>query len=277
MFSRLDKFLRRKYGEIPQSALQKALRKGMIKVNKRRAKAGDRVSEQDDIFVAPVVLKMFRCAPPEAPRSIPPYSHSFRDMIIYEDEDIIAVDKPAGLAVQLGTKTKVSLDVLAKSYDPALRLVHRLDKETSGVIIMAKNLLSARHMLYLFQSKRIIKKYLLVTSRKIKQNCGIIDAPLLRTKTGVVVNYELGQRAETRYELIRHFAGRSFVQAWPKTGRNHQIRAHFAHIGASILGDAKYKGQPFEHLCLHSNEIRFQTLRGENLTITSAVPAYFPA
>ena len=133
--SRLDKYIRRTYGKhIPQSVIEKAIRNKDILVNGKKSKASDRVSEENEIFVHPAILQIFANVASfkekENPvkRDYSGYVEQFKSMIIYEDDDLIIINKPAGLAVQLGSKTKLAVDVMAKAYNPESRLVHRIDK-----------------------------------------------------------------------------------------------------------------------------------------------------
>ena len=261
---RLDKYIRRKFGKIPQSAIERAIRNKNILVNGKKAKSSIQVSKSDDIFVHPNIIKIFNNFNTASTENHTKsqdellqnkaYINRFKKMIIYEDDNLLVVDKPAGMAVQLGSKTNIALDVIAKKYNSELRLVHRIDKETSGLTIMAKNLAAARQMLYLFQNKQIRKTYVAKLSNKLKQPEGIINAPLLKMKDRVTVDFDNGKEAITKYKAI----DKEIVEVYPLTGRTHQIRVHFAYIGSPLLGDRKYGGKSFSRLCLHASTISFK-------------------
>ena len=198
--SRLDKRIRQMYGKhIPQSVIEKALRNKDILLNGLKAKASDRCSESDEIFIHPAICKMLANMHSVYPhryqtRDYSEYISQFKSMIIYEDEDLIIVNKPEGLATQLGTKTKVALDVMAKAYHPEARLVHRIDKETSGIVVLVKSVEMSRYMLHMFQTRQVHKKYLSVVSGAIEAKKGTIDKPLIKRKEHVFIDLKDGKR-----------------------------------------------------------------------------------
>lgn len=281
--SRLDKYIRRVYGRrIPQSMIEKAIRNKDILVNGAKPKASDKVSEEDEIFVHPAICRAFANV-----YSVPEKGHDqkcdysgyvdqFKSMIIYEDHDLIIINKPAGLAVQLGSKTKLAVDVMAKAYNPESRLVHRIDKETSGITVLAKNIETSRYMLHLFQNKQVHKKYFAIVSGKLDMLEGRINKPLLKNKETVIVDFKNGKSAITEFRVIKSLnKNRTLIEAVPLTGRTHQIRVHFASVGCPILGDKKYGGQKASQLYLHSSEISFQTRTGKILAKRAPLPEYF--
>lgn len=279
--SRLDKQIKRVYGKlIPQSMIEKALRNKDILVNGQKAKASDKVSPEDEIFVHPAICKAFTnvyCNKKEKiSKDYSKYVNQFKKMMIYEDKDLIIINKPSGLAVQLGSKTNLSIDVMAKAYNPEARLVHRIDKETSGITILAKNIETSRYMLQLFQTKQVQKKYLAIVSGKIDMVEGRISKPLSRNKETVIVDFENGKDALTEFRVLKHLnKNRSLIEAMPLTGRTHQIRVHLSSLGCPIIGDKKYGGAKAEHLCLHSSEVSFKTKSGKILKKKAPVPNYF--
>ena len=279
--SRLDKYIRRIYGKlIPQSMIEKALRKKDILVNGARAKASDKVTDNDEIFVHPAISRMFAnvyCNEKKKPAiDYSQYLSQFKKMIIYEDKDLIIINKPSGLAVQLGSKTNLSVDVMAKAYNPDARLVHRIDKETSGITILAKNIETSRYMLHLFQTKQIKKKYYAIVSGKLDMVEGRIDKPLRKVKETVVVDFENGKEAVTEFKVLKNLnKNRTLIEAKPLTGRTHQIRVHLASIDCPIIGDRKYGSQKSDHLCLHSYEISIPLRNGKLLIKKAPIPDYF--
>ena len=281
--SRLDKYIRRMYGKhIPQSVIEKAIRNKDILVNGKKPNASDRVSEEDEIFVHPAICKVFSnlssCKEKEnyIRHDYSGYVEQFKGMIIYEDDDLIIINKPAGLAVQLGSKTKLAVDVMAKAYNPEARLVHRIDKETSGITVLAKNIETSRYMLHLFQNKQIHKKYLAIVSGKLGMLEGRIDKPLVKNKETVCVDFEKGKNAITEFRVVKNLnKNRTLIEAIPLTGRTHQIRVHFSSVGYPIVGDRKYGGPKALRLYLHSSEISFQTRRGQTLIKKAPLPESF--
>lgn len=279
--SRLDKYIKRKFGNIPQSIIEKAIRNKDILLNGKKVQASTQVSDTDDVFVHPNIIKVFQVInnnnseEHKNNKDLSIYLDAFEQMIIYEDSNLLILNKPSGLAVQLGSKTDIALDVIAKEYNPELRLVHRIDKETSGITIMVKNLKAARHMLLVFQNKLIKKKYIALLSKVLRKRSGVINAPLFKCKDKVLVNDILGKEAITKYKLIYNINGYSLIEAIPLTGRTHQIRAHMAYIGAPILGDTKYGGKENKYLFLHANEVSFKNLNNKVIVINAPLPEYY--
>jgi 23S rRNA pseudouridine955/2504/2580 synthase len=276
--SRLDKYIRRKYGRlIPQSLIERALRNSDILVNNARATAADKVSEGDCITVHPNIMKSFsnfKEVPSSEPLSCGCFDR-FRGMIVYEDDDVVIINKPAGLATQLGSKTTVAVDIMAREYNPELRLVHRLDKETSGLTILAKSLESTRYMFFLFQRKQVIKRYLAIVKGGLPSSSLTIDLPIRKDKDRAVVDSDHGKRAITEFEILqeaRHEG--TLIRATPITGRTHQIRVHLSSIHCPVLGDRKYGGEPYGFLCLHSNEVTFPSMRKGTVHVIAPVPHY---
>lgn len=280
--SRLDKYIKRKYGNIPQSIIEKAIRNKDILLNGKKTQASTQVNDNDDVFVHPNIIKLFQIISNngiEKPNNNIKYSaylNKFKQMIIYEDDNLLIANKPSGLAVQLGSKTNIALDVIAKEYNPELRLVHRIDKETSGITIMVKNLKTARYMLNVFKNKLIKKKYIALLSKVLNKSSGIIDAKLFKNKDKVSVDNQKGKDAITKYKVIKNIGGSSLVEAVPLTGRTHQIRVHMAYIGAPIFGDTKYNGKKNKYLFLHAYEVSFKDINNKIINIKAPLPEYYP-
>jgi 23S rRNA pseudouridine955/2504/2580 synthase len=276
--SRLDKYIRRQYGKfIPQSIIEKAVRNRDILVNKSRAATSARVSECDEVFVHENIVKLFAKFERVSKNKTSDREHAkrFESMILYEDDEFVIINKPAGLASQLGSKLITSVDIMAKEFNPELRLVHRLDKDTSGLTILAKSLASSRYMLFLFQSKMVTKKYIAVVSGILTPGSLTIDYPLRKAKEKTVVDFDCGKKAITEIEIAKRTKnGGTLVKAVPVTGRTHQIRVHLAAIDCPILGDVKYGGQRYKSLCLHSSEISFKSMNGKKICVTAALPEH---
>ena len=280
--SRLDKRIRQMHGKhIPQSVIEKALRNKDILLNGLKANASDRCSESDEIFIHPAICRMFAkindtCPSKHQIRDYSGYINRFKDMIIYEDEDLIIVNKPAGLATQLGTKTKLALDVMAKAYHSEARLVHRIDKETSGIVVLVKSVEMSRYMLHMFQKRQVHKKYLAVVSGVFDVPKGIIDKPLIKRKEHVFVDFKDGKKATTLFKVVKILnENRTLIEVTPLTGRTHQIRVHMGSIGHPIVGDTKYGGQKAERLFLHASSIELKTKSGVSLKMKAKTPDCF--
>ncbi len=251
---RLDRWFRRHYPALGHGRLEKLLRTGQIRVNGKRARAGTRLAPGDRVRVPPLPDRDEGRAPRRTPP--PPTDEDtamMRTAVIYRDDDLIALNKPPGLPVQGGSKVGRHLDGLlgALRFDAAEapRLVHRLDRDTSGVLLLARHAAAARELTALFRSRSLHKLYWALVIGVPRPAQGRIDAPLAKRQMGdgerVVATTQDGQRAITDYALIEA-AGRrlSWLALMPRTGRTHQLRAHTASVfGHPVVGDGKYGGE----------------------------------
>ena len=217
--------------------------------------------------------------------------------IIFQDKNIIAVEKPTGLAVHsgVGTEEKTLVDFLLEKFpelknvgdDPKLRpgIVHRLDKETSGVMIVARNQKTFEYLKNLFKDRKIEKKYLALVHGTLKEKEGKIEGEMGRSKRDFrkqsFVRGKINVRKEryslTYYRVKKEFDDRSLLEVFPKTGRTHQIRVHLHSIGHPIVGDKKYtfkeyKKKSAERMFLHAAEISFSGPKGEKYIFESQMP-----
>ncbi len=271
--SRLDKVIRRLYGKnIPQSVIEKAIRNKDIMVNGQKASANMRIFETDNIYVHDSLKQYTNNS---RNHNLVP-NNMFQKLIIYEDQNIIAINKPSGLAVQLGTKTELAVDIMAKAYNPEARLLHRIDKHTSGIVILSKNLKTSRYILHMFKNNNIHKKYTaIVSNNKSLKNDFSVNAPLLKLNEKVVVDKENGKAAKTTFKLIKLLPNNlALINAFPLTGRTHQIRVHLQYIGCPILGDEKYNGRCYKKLCLHASALWFLTIDNKKITINAPLPSH---
>ncbi len=244
----LEKYLKKNKLGMPFGLMQKLLRKEAIRVNGKRAKATLVLKEFDEIVIP---------AENRGEVKIPDYVPTREDAeklifpnVLYEDANCIALNKPQGLATQGGNKIIISVDALlpflAKDRGKYM-LVHRLDRYTSGVLLIAKTLDAARILGESFKHRFIEKKYLALVAGKLL-NEGAINYPLgKRTGAGdnekIVVDEENGKKAFTEYTVLENYAHTAtLVEVTPRTGRKHQIRVHLAAIGHPIIGDGKYGG-----------------------------------
>ena len=258
---RIDRFIKKKINNIPQSLIEKSLRNGKIKLNNRKVKSSFRIKISDKIY----------CYGPFIKKNISKKKNTFQPnneiikssekLIIDENNDFIAVNKSAGIAVQGGTKSRKNLiDIFSKSKifnDDKPYTVHRLDKDTSGVFILAKNRKSAQLLTSLFRLRKVHKTYMAICEGEIINNQGILTDNLIRYDN----NKKIVEKAETYYKVLDKNSNCSLVEMRPVTGRKHQLRKQFLLLGHPIVGDKKYntkiskKEKSSKNLMLHSYKI----------------------
>ncbi|WP_353274755.1 RluA family pseudouridine synthase [Wolbachia endosymbiont (group A) of Ennomos erosarius] len=281
---RLDRYIRRIFPDLKQSVIEKSLRKGLIKVDDCKAKSSDRVNSGQTI-----TLKHLNYI--ENANSDRKYNEKLvnllRENILYEDEYILAINKPAGVIVQGGVKVKISIsDLLDQIREgETFKIVHRLDRDTSGVIIFARNANVARYLMEEFKGRRVKKIYLALTSGITSKDSGTIDYPLVKKYVSgqekVVVDENSPQNATTHFSIIAKFKHNvAYLKLQPITGRTHQLRAHLAHINCPILGDGKYGGKKAfidgvaNKIHLHSHSLSLKLQNNKEITITAPIPKH---
>jgi RluA family pseudouridine synthase len=202
--------------------------------------------------------------------------------ILYEDEDIIAVDKPIKLAsIPERNREKISLlKLLSEARQQKLFVVHRLDKQVSGVILFAKNAETHRYLNRLFEQRKVHKIYLALVHGIIEEDRGTIDKPLRRFGSGRMgEDQEKGKPCITQYSVERRCSGATLLKVYPHTGRKHQIRAHFFSIGHPVVGDMLYGDKSLQkrypRLMLHAHAIRFRSSAQVEISIESPNPEFF--
>ena len=276
---RLDRWLRNKLGNIPQGLIEKNLRLGKIKINKKKSKSSNKVQTNDKIDIFNF---NFKENIQQKKRSFIPSNEiikSNEDLIIDNNEDFIVLNKSAGISVQGGTKSKKNLiDIFAKSeifQGSKPYSVHRLDKDTSGVFIIAKNRKSAQLLTTLFRLRKVHKTYLAICDGEIEKNSGEWNDELIRYDNGK----KIIEPAKTIFKVIDKNSNSSLVEMKPITGRKHQLRKQLFNIGHSIYGDKKYKSfsstkRLNKDLMLHSYQIKFK-INDKKYTYKALLPDYF--
>lgn len=267
---RLDRWLRQCYPHVSFAQWQKKIRKGEIRLNGKRIKGAERLAVGDKVRIPPLPV-----SPPAGkfPQKACLKDKDFiRSLVIYQTDDVIAINKPAGLAVQGGSGTKRHIDGMlpwlqTKGGDVP-RLVHRLDKDTSGVMMLARNRETAHALGQCLRHRQTRKIYWALIVGELQRDFGIIDEPLIkggpRGSERIFVNHQdpNAKQAITWFSVLERFGNSlSLVALWPRTGRTHQLRVHMAALGCPIMGDGKYGGS-FAHmndtgkkLTLHAREL----------------------
>jgi len=290
---RLDRWFKRHYPGLAFGHLAKLLRTGQVRVDGKRAKAGQRLQPGQEIRVPPLAPEP--AAPSPAPTAGPSDSDArmLREAVLYKDDLVLAVNKPAGLATQGGSRLTRHLDAMldALQFEAAERprLVHRLDKDTSGVLLLGRSAAAAGRLTRAFRSKDAVKLYWALTAGTPRPPAGRIDLPLAKLKRGGGEKMGHDPEGKPALTLYRTIATAPPGVAWlalsPKTGRTHQLRAHMMLLGTPILGDGKYGGRAafpeslgVDRLHLHAREIALpHPGDGTTLRIAAPLPAHMAA
>jgi len=248
---RLDRWFKRRWPHLNHIQIQKLTRSGQIRVDGARAKPDTRLSAGSQVRVPPLP----DAPPPEDKGKLPPRDIAYaKSLVIYEDEEVLALNKPSGLAVQGGTKTLKHVDRLLSAWGEGLerpRLVHRLDRDTSGVLVLGKTPAAAARLAGAFAKRKAQKIYWAIVAGFPKPGDGVLDLPLAKRGVGdreMMVpadpKDERAETAETEFVTIARAGPRAaWMALWPHTGRTHQLRAHMLAMGHPILGDPKYNNE----------------------------------
>ena len=287
---RLDRWFKRHYPALAHGRLERLLRTGRIRVDGKRARSSDRVAPGQAIRI-PSLGEMTAPAPRAPRQALPGDEAMLQGAVLHRDDAVIVLNKPPGLAVQGGSGTERHLDgmldALRFGSDVPPRLVHRLDKETSGVLVLARTVAAAAFFTRAFREKTTRKIYWAIVVGLPKLRQGRIDLPLAklpgREGERVRADAEEGKRAITYYHVAESVGSEaSWLALLPVTGRTHQLRAHCAAIGTPILGDAKY-GAAAAHLTgvpdakrlhLHARSLAIPHPLGDTLRVTSPLPRH---
>ena len=276
---RIDRWIRNNLGKIPQSLIEKNLRNGKVKLNSKKIKSSHKVKTNDRVdllsfeFIKPVEQKKKKFQPSKE------IIKSNEDLIIDNNDDFIVLNKSAGISVQGGTKSKKNLvDIFSKSeifQNTKPFSVHRLDKDTSGVFIMAKHRESAQLLTSLFRLRKVHKTYLAICHGELLKNSGVWNEDLIRYDN----DKKIIEKAKTLYKVLDKNSICSLIEMKPITGRKHQLRKQLFAIGNPIYGDQKYKFNNTnkainKNLMLHSYQIKFM-INNKKFTYTALLPEYF--
>ncbi|MEN8721495.1 MAG: RluA family pseudouridine synthase [Alphaproteobacteria bacterium] len=292
---RLDRWFKDAYPGLSFGRLSKLLRTGQVRLNGKRAKPGDRIQTGDMIRVPPLEAEKTAPAGQQKKQTQERLSAKDRDyirsLVIHEDDDLFVLNKPSGLAVQGGTNTERHLDGLLAglvgSHEDKPKLVHRLDRDTSGILVVARTGAAARSLTQSFRARDAVKTYWALVSGVPTPKEGEIDAALAKLpgrgpqgaheRVGVVDrDHPEAKPARTAYEVLEQMGRRAaFMALQPLTGRTHQLRAHMAQLGTPIVGDGKYGGAEAmlegvsKKLHLHAREIDIAHPKGGRLNVTA--------
>jgi len=288
---RLDRWFKRHLPDVSFNVVSRWARTGQLRINGKKATPGDRIEAGQEIRVPPPEAAPAKSARPQRKREVltDDEIQFVRDMVIYEDEHAFVLNKPPGLATQGGTKTNRHLDRLLDGIGDDRgrpKLVHRLDKDTSGALLVARTPRAAAHFAKAFSGRTARKYYWALVIGVPSAEEGEIDAPLAKQPgTGgekMHISEEHGLPAKTRWRVLERAGNRAaWVELQPLTGRTHQLRAHMASIGHPIVGDAKYGGADAfltggisRKLHLHARQLKIDALQGGKIDVTAELPPH---
>ena len=287
---RLDKILLKKFNSLSFIKIQKLIRIGFFKVNNRKVKSNYKVNEADKIVYSnnSITENKFK---KDISSILIKYKKQIADIkknLIFEDNFLLVINKPYGIPVQGGNNVNFNIDLILPilcENNSSIRLVHRIDKNTSGILLLAKTKEVAQNITMLFKENKIKKKYLAIAEGKLTKIIGKITLPVTKKKIAgmekMVIDPYSKEKAETSYKVIDYKKGLSLLEVYPKTGRKHQIRVHLQSINHPILGDNKYnsinndnKEVSNEKMHLHAKEIQF-VLNNNKYFFKASLPNFF--
>jgi len=278
---RLDNFLIRHLKGMPKAAIYRLIRTGQVRVNGGRCKPERKLDRGDEVRIPPV--RTTDSGPVTVSEDV---QRQVRQAILYEDEHYLVIDKPSGIAVHSGSNLPWGMIDAVRQDRPGefVELVHRIDRETSGCVVLARSGQALKHLASQFREGRVGKKYLCLMEGRLKEARVTVDAPILKFRQGqdhhVGVDEE-GKDARTRFTLLQSWADSTYAEVELFTGRTHQIRVHAAHLGLPLAGDERYssaqslkkwRARGLRRLFLHAHELSFESIAGGVVTVNAPLP-----
>jgi 23S rRNA pseudouridine955/2504/2580 synthase len=270
---RIDKFLKRNFENLTQSFIEKNLRKKNILLNQHLTKSNQIIKVDDKITIKNFSTEVYQKFKKNQStiKINKSYITNFKKSILYEDDNFLIIDKWSGIAVQGGSNIVISIDTIIKNISENYNLVHRLDKETSGLMIIAKNLKYTRFFGQLFKSQKLKKTYLAICDGMPKLKESYVDLNINSNTTNKIIE------TKTFYKVLSYNDKTSLIKFEPKTGKKHQLRLVAKNLGCPIIGDLKYnlnQNKLRENLKLNAFMLEFN-IEDNEFKITSALPKDF--
>ena len=278
---RLDNFLSARLKGLPRSVVYRIIRTGQVRVNGGRAKPATRLETGDVVRIPPASVRE------NNPGEIPPaVMQLLNQSICYEGQGVMVVNKPAGMAVHGGSGLSWGVVDVIRKLRPGINvdLVHRLDRDTSGCLLLALGGAALRELNTQIGNNQVEKRYLCLMDGKLKQDLVEVNEPIGKFERSgqkfMRVDPE-GKPAHTTFRLIQNYAEHSFAEAHLHTGRTHQIRVHAAHLGLPLAADDRYsprarqkywRSQGLKRMFLHAHQIQFYTADGEKQLVNAPLP-----
>lgn len=278
---RLDNFLSAHMKGLPRSVIYRVIRTGQVRVNGGRAKPATRLVAGDIVRIPPASVR------DSSPGDIPPgVLELLERSILFEDQGVMVIDKPAGMAVHAGSGLAWGVIDAVRTLREGqnIDLVHRLDRETSGCLLLALNGDALRDLNTQIMNGQLDKRYLCLLDGRLKEHLVEVDEPIGKFERSGQTFMRVdpaGKPAHTTFRLMQDYAGYSFTEAELHSGRTHQIRVHAAHLGLPLAADDRYspgarqrfwKSQGLRRIFLHAHQVRFLTADGEQQIVSSPLP-----
>jgi 23S rRNA pseudouridine955/2504/2580 synthase len=284
---RIDNFLLKMFKDIPKSKIYRIIRKGEVRINGGRIKVKYKLRCKDELRVPPLNIE------PDQKKIKIKNSQSFEKTILFEDSELIVVNKPSGIAVHGGSGINYGLIEIIRAIRPDfddLSLAHRIDRETSGCLLVTKKRGLLRILHEKFRTGKVVKNYLAIVHGNWQFDKKIINAALMvnhreNGERHVRID-EFGKESLTRVRLVSQYRNAALIQCQPLTGRTHQIRVHLSHIGYPIIGDNRYgvrgdnsdsQGKGANRLLLHAQSISFNDTSNNERLFIAPTPSEFDA
>ncbi len=284
---RIDNFLMSHLKGVPKSRIYRLIRKGEVRINKKRAKPDTKLHAGDLVRVPPIRVAQASVVVAPSQGLVDLLSSS----VLFEDEQMIVINKPQGLAVHMGSGLQTGLIEALRwvkkeqgREEEFLELAHRIDKDTTGCLVIAKNPMFLKYLQAEFKARRVHKRYQAIVHGPWPEEIGEVNAPLLKRDIHegekIVTVDEAGKASNTAFSLLKSTQAASFIEARPLTGRTHQIRVHCQYAGHPIVGDRKYTTlQPnslthVKTLCLHAASIEFALQDGRIISVQAPLAGH---
>lgn len=278
---RLDNFLAARLKGLPRSALYRIIRTGQVRINGGRCKPSTRLCVGDEVRIPPARIR-------ESGKVVvsEQVCRQIQAAVLFENSDLLVLNKPSGMAVHAGSGLPWGLIDVVRQLHPGeyCELAHRLDRETSGCLVLARNGQTLKHLTGLFRDGRVQKFYLCLLDGEMQKSMIKVDAPLQKVQAGAERQMEVnaqGKQALTHFRRLQVYAGCSYAEAELLTGRTHQIRVHACHIGMPLAGEARYaskesvtrwKKRGLHRVFLHAQRLSFETSAGEAMEFNAPLP-----
>lgn len=287
---RLDRWIRREYGNFSQGVIEKSIRSKFVRVDNLKSEPKFKLTDGNEIYVEIHLHEKWKKDGESLKEDVKNFDvQDLGHLILKETDDFLVLNKPVGLDVQGGINVRYSVDSWIKSISKEYRLVHRIDRDTSGILLIAKTLSSSIFFAKLFKERGIKKAYRAIVFGNVSPLKGKINYPISNVENNpglMCVDLISGKDAKTNFNVIKSNDCWTDVELEPHTGRKHQLRVHMSYLGHPIVGDKKYDfekktlylidNQTKGVMYLHAKDIIFKDKKGVLQKISAPLPSYWP-